>query len=851
MSPNGRPKIVVLGMMASMPFGGVIWQTLHYLIGFERLGYEAYYVEAHGRSPSMLLRDPADDPWLRTGEFLSSVLGPFGLGDRWVVWPPGAGAADARGPAADRHPGLYRDAAAVLNLHGGTEPREEMAAGDHLVFVETDPVRLQVELQEGAEIAVRMLEPHCALFSFGENCGRPGCGLPVSETFTFLPTRQPVVVDLWSPNTCPVGGRYTTVGNWRQAWRHVQLNGETYFWTKHREFEKVLGLPTRTGAGFELCLSSVDAPAVADLEAHGWWVRPAIPMSLDADRYRRYVQSSRGEFTVAKDQNVRLRTGWFSDRSATYLAAGRPVVTQDTGFGDNLPVGAGLLAFADLDGAAAAVEEIERDHERHARAALEIAREHFAAVRVLSSLLARLGIPARADRSPLAPPAPTSPPRRGFPFVPANLDLTPTRRRPLVLAPETARFAKALSGAAPSGPGTPTKRSGTPTATVVIVSYGHPELTALCLASLLGDASAPAIEVLVIDNLSDEATRDCLRRLARLDPRISLMELSANEGFAAAANAGIQAAGGALVALLNNDVVLTPGWLGPLARRLDDEEVGAVGPMTNRSVTQAQLNTPYRTYGELLQLAARRRAEKAGAYRSVPMLEMYCFVARREVLTQVGPLDTRFGTGLFEDDDYSARLAAAGYRVELAEDAFVHHFGEGSFGDLHPDGSYARLFAHNQRRFEEKWSTSWPGHDRLPDGPYAQVCRRVVALQHLLAPNGGVAVISRGDQALVPPGARHFPGDEHGRFAGCYPRDDEEALAELARARAAGVRYLIVPSPSAWWLDYYRGFGKVLDGLDSPVSDEHCRVVSLEGLEHLRRPPAPAGATREGDGADH
>lgn len=849
MSGNARPKIVVLGMMANMPVGGVIWQTLHYLIGFERLGYEAYYVEAHGRSPSMLLSEPTDDPWLRTGEFLSSVLGRFGLGDRWVVWPPDAGAEEVLGPAAGRHPALYREAAAVLNLHGGTEPREEMAVGDHLVFVETDPVRLQVELQEGAEVAVRMLEPHSALFSFGENIGRPGCALPASDAFKFLPTRQPVVVDLWSPHTYPVGGRYTTVGNWRQPWRHVRLNGETYFWTKHREFQKVLELPARTGLGFELCLSRLESPDRANLEAHGWGVRPAVPMSLDAECYRRYLQGSRGEFTVAKDQNVRLKTGWFSDRSASYLAAGRPVVTQDTGFGENLPVGEGLFAFTDLDGAVAALEEIERDHERHALAALATAREHFAAVRVLGSLLDRLGIPSRPDRSAHGPSGLPRPHAQGLPPIPANLDLMPTRRRPLALASETEEFAKSLF--ASSGLSAAAERKDAPVATVVVVSFGHPELTALCLASVLGDASPPAVEVVVVDNYSNESTRNCLRRLARFDARISLVELATNEGFAAAANVGIAAGTGVLTVLLNNDVVVTPGWLGPIATRLHDEDVGAVGPVTNRSATEAQLDTSYRTYAELVELAAKRQVERADVFRAVAMLEMFCFAARREVLDRVGPLDVRFGAGLFEDDDYSARLTGVGYRLELAEGAFVHHFGEGSFGDLHPDGTYARLFQQNRRLFEEKWGRGWPGHERLPVGRYEELCRRVSAVERSLAPSGAVAVISRGDPALLSAGARHFPADEHGRFAGWYPRDDEDALAELARARAAGVRYLVIPSHSAWWLDHYRRFGAVLGGLETPFCDEHCRVVSLEHFEDPRRVVAPAGSAREGGGSGH
>jgi len=135
------------------------------------------------------------------------------------------------------------------------------------------------------------------------------------------------------------------------------------------------------------------------LEQHGWRVREAQPLSLNIDLYRQYIAGSRGEFTVAKDQNIRLRTGWFSDRAATYLAAGRPVINQDTGFGNVMPVGEGLFAFSTLDGIVGAVEAIESDYERHSRAASEIAREYFDSGKVLAHLLERVGMPRIGSRS--------------------------------------------------------------------------------------------------------------------------------------------------------------------------------------------------------------------------------------------------------------------------------------------------------------------------------------------------------------------------------------------------------------------------------------------------------------------
>src|SRR5206468_5443485 len=167
---------------------------------------------------------------------------------------------------------------------------------------------------------------------------------------------------------------------------------QTYSWSKSDEFFKFLDVPERTGQNFELALSSYEEEDRRMLEGKGWRVRRALDFSTKTGPYRDYIAGSRGEFTVAKDQNVRLRSGWFSDRSATYLAAGRPVVTQDTGFGCALPTGAGLFAVTDIDAAADAIAQIAADEPGQRRAARAIAEEHFDARRVLGDLLAELGI---------------------------------------------------------------------------------------------------------------------------------------------------------------------------------------------------------------------------------------------------------------------------------------------------------------------------------------------------------------------------------------------------------------------------------------------------------------------------
>jgi hypothetical protein len=387
-----RPQIVVLGMMTKMPVGGVVWQNLHYLLGFERLGYEAYYVESHARTPSAFMEHEHDDGSGKAAAFIDATLRRFGLGDRWAFV---ALHDDGRcyGMSDARLARLYRSADAVINLHGATVPLPEHHATGRLVYLETDPGQLQVELHEGVQETIDFLEPHCAFFSFAENAGGPDCALPSSDRFRFRPTRQPVVVDLWEDVAHEAQvDTFTTIGNWRQHWRTVRLDGEAYTWTKDSEFERFLTLPERTARRFELALSSYQDADRRRLEHHGWRVREAHEVSADAETYRTYVAGSRGEFTAAKDQNVRLRTGWFSDRSATYLAAGRPVVTQDTGFGCALPTGEGLFAVAGVDEAVEAFDRIEADYAAQRAGARAVARECFEAERVLAAMLDAIGV---------------------------------------------------------------------------------------------------------------------------------------------------------------------------------------------------------------------------------------------------------------------------------------------------------------------------------------------------------------------------------------------------------------------------------------------------------------------------
>jgi hypothetical protein len=383
-----RLRIVLLGALAEMPFAGVAWQVLHYLEGFRRLGHDVSYVEDTGKWPyDPFLRTVTDDAGgavRRLGELLHR----FGLDGRWAFRNGATG--ELHGMAAPRLETTLRSADVLVNLSGVTVLTETHLAVPIRIYLETDPVTPQIEVAQGRSFTIDMLAAHTHHFTFGERIGTPACDVPV-ERFRYRPTRQPVVLDWWAA-PAPAAGplRCTTIASWEQSFKDVEWDGETYTWSKSVEFEKLLGVPARVAATLELALAISDDGALRRLRDAGFHVRSAQELSDDPDAYRSYIQASGAEFTAAKDQHVRLRSGWFSDRTATYLAAGRPAVVQDTGFDAVLPTGEGLLAFRTPDEAVAALEDVAASPARHAAAAREVARA-FDAQAVLARLLREAG----------------------------------------------------------------------------------------------------------------------------------------------------------------------------------------------------------------------------------------------------------------------------------------------------------------------------------------------------------------------------------------------------------------------------------------------------------------------------
>jgi hypothetical protein len=370
-------RVLFAGIIARYPLGGVTWCSLMYLLGLRALGHEVFYIEDTGEciyDPEQNTRALDPSYGLR---YIDGALRPHGLGEAWsFVNYDGA----YHGATRERVVEYARTADLFINLSGGAWFwRDEYARIPRKIFIDSDPAFTQLAIAKNDEWYVKFFRGFDRLFTFGSNIGTPVSPVPTGE-FSWEKTWQPVVTSLWRTDAPPARDRYTTVMSWKiESFTDVGGN-------KDVEFLRFLDLPAVTGPRFELAVNGPDT----FLRQHGWATLPAMHVSRTPEGYRDFIQSSRGEFGVAKHTYVTTRSGWFSDRTECYLAAGRPAIVQDTCWTRHLPSGEGLLAFSNPEEAAAAIAAVDADYPRHARRAAEIAQEHFEAAAVLSSLLDRV-----------------------------------------------------------------------------------------------------------------------------------------------------------------------------------------------------------------------------------------------------------------------------------------------------------------------------------------------------------------------------------------------------------------------------------------------------------------------------
>jgi hypothetical protein len=382
---SGPLRIVVSGMVAGDPgHGGAAWAVLQYLLGFERLGHEVVFVEQCAESDL----EPEGEVLARSrnASYFSQVMAEHGLGSSSALLL--AGAEETVGVDYDRLVEMTADAHLLVNISGILTDDRITSGIPVRVYLDLDPAFNQFWQVSGIDMR---FDGHTHFVTVGQAIGSADCPVPTCG-LDWIPTVPPVVLDRWPREERITHDAFTTVGNWR-AYGSIEHEGVSYGQKVH-SLRELIRLPIRTEARFLLALT-IHPDETRDLQAldeNGWELLDAAEVAGTPAEYRRFLAGSRAELGITKSGYVLSRCGWFSDRSACYLASGRPVIAQETGFSRYLPVGDGLLSFQTEDDAVAAVDEVEREYDRHSAAARALAEELFDSDRVLSRLLERVGL---------------------------------------------------------------------------------------------------------------------------------------------------------------------------------------------------------------------------------------------------------------------------------------------------------------------------------------------------------------------------------------------------------------------------------------------------------------------------
>ena len=384
------PTVLVGGAVANkLHNGGEAWVRLSWIRGLERLGLDVWFVEQIDASTCVdAAGEPAPFAESENRRYFDAVMAEFGLAGRAALLYEGG--REASGPPLEELADVAAEAELLVNISGHLQLAELTGRPRRRAYVDLDPGFSQFWHADGWD----GLAGHDSYFTVGENVGRPGCDIPAGG-IDWHPVPPPVVLEDWPVAPHAPFDRFTTVGSWRGAFGTIERDGHVYGLKVH-EFRKVMELPRRVPATFEIALEIYpgDDRDREALVANGWrLVRPAETVR-GPRAFRDYVRGSGAEFSVAQGIYVDTSSGWFSDRSVRYLAAGRPALLQDTGFSRNYPVGEGLVAFTTLDEAAAGAERIASDYEAHRAAARALAEERFDSDRVLPRFLAEAGMAA-------------------------------------------------------------------------------------------------------------------------------------------------------------------------------------------------------------------------------------------------------------------------------------------------------------------------------------------------------------------------------------------------------------------------------------------------------------------------
>ncbi len=375
-------RIVVMGYIIRGPLGGMCWHYLQYLLGFRQLGHEVLFLEDSDNYPSCydpVIDDTTNDPSYGI-LFITNLFKKFDLQHNWAYYDEHSN--QWFGLTAKNVESFCKSADLVLNISNVSPLRDWWIHIPQRILLDTDPAFTQVRNLEEPGYRNRT-EAHTHFFSFGENFGKKDCLIP-DDGFNWKPTRQPVVMNAWSIALPKLDGKWTNVMQW-DSYKERNFKG-ICFGMKSASFKDFFNLPGMVDESFELAVGSRTAP-LKELEKAGWKLTNPLAITETTESYQRYIAESKGEFSVAKHGYVVSRSGWFSERSAGYLASGRPVITQNTGFDTIIETGKGLFSFNSVPEIKSAIKEINVNYPEHCRYARELAEEYFNSDKVLSKLL--------------------------------------------------------------------------------------------------------------------------------------------------------------------------------------------------------------------------------------------------------------------------------------------------------------------------------------------------------------------------------------------------------------------------------------------------------------------------------
>ncbi len=412
-------KIIVIGQIAKYPLGGVTWDWLNYILGFRKLGHTVHYFED---GPKWLYNPIENKVTLSDYNitYLKRAMGEFGFNSNWTYLSRSKTLSTSTLYGNENIKDIFQSADAIFNICGSSDMNKlikdfSIPKNVKKVYVDGDPMINQIKMVKEKKGKTSSFKNHDFFFTYAENIGEKDCAIPLQKEIKWIKTRFPIYLPEWTSEINKKADRFTTIANW-QSYKGFLYKGEKYSGSKSIEFLKFKDIPNISKQKLSLAIIAdteekekvfkkenmqkklKDTSFIGNknnlqkMKDGGWVIEDAIQASSDWNIYKDYIKSSKGEWSVAKNIYVKAKTGWFSGRSTCYLASGKPVILEDTGFSKFIPTGKGLFSFKNKEESLKAIEEINNNYEYHSKEARKIAEEFFDSSKILKEMLLECNI---------------------------------------------------------------------------------------------------------------------------------------------------------------------------------------------------------------------------------------------------------------------------------------------------------------------------------------------------------------------------------------------------------------------------------------------------------------------------